>query len=357
MRVVFVNTNKIWGGGEKWHWQMALNLSKNQKFEVSLIALENSPLQSKSDECNLPVTTLKIGNLSFLNPIKLLRLYRHFKHSKTNAVVFGLPKDLKAGGLAAKWAGVNKIIYARALAAPVKNSLFNRFLFRFVVTHVVCNSKETLNQFLKFNKNIIPLKKQHIIYYGLHDPYSKPRETVENNKLIIGNAGRLTAQKAQHLFIPIAVELKKRGINFEILIAGDGELLEEMAAKINEANLTNEIKLLGFVADIPAFMRQLDVFCLTSLWEGFGYVIAEAHLAEKPVVAFDISSNPEVVEHEKDGFLVPAQNVHEMAEKISWLANNPKIAKEMGAKGRQKVLEVFSTENELKSWEQLLLKQ
>ncbi|MFN3917380.1 MAG: glycosyltransferase [Flavobacteriales bacterium] len=356
MRIVFINTNKIWGGGEKWHWQMALNLSQNKEFNVSVIASENSSLHSKIKENSLPVTTIKIGNLSFLNPLKLLKLYRYFRNNKTNAVIFGLPKDLKLGGLAAKWAGVDKIIYARALAAPVKNTFLNKFLFLSVTTHVVCNSKETLNQFIKFNKNLVPKKKQHVIYYGLHDPYIKRLEKRENKKLVIGNAGRLTPQKAQYLFIPIAQELKKKGVDFEILIAGDGELAQEITDQIRQANLTSEIKLLGFVADVPRFMMQIDVFCLTSLWEGFGYVIAEAHLAEKPVVAFRVSSNPEVVEHEKDGFLVPAQNVYEMAEKISWLANNPKIAKEMGAKGRQKVLETFSVENEVKNWEELLLK-
>jgi glycosyltransferase involved in cell wall biosynthesis len=356
MRVVFVNTNKIWGGGEKWHWQMALNLSKNEAFNVFLIAGENTPLQSKANEDDLPVDTIKIGNLSFLNPLKLLKLYRYFKNNKTNAVVFGLPKDLKAGGIAAKWAGIDKIIYARALAAPVKNSVLNRYLFRRIVTHVVCNSKETLHQFLRFNKGLVPQHKQHVIYYGLHDPYLQHSETPKNTKLIIGNAGRLTAQKAQHLFIPIALELKKLQIDFEIQIAGDGELSEEMATQIKEANLTDEIKLLGFVGDMPRFMKQIDIFCLTSLWEGFGYVIAEAHLAEKPVVAFNISSNPEVVEHEKDGFLVPAKDVGEMAHKIAWLAKHPDKAQQMGISGRQKVIDLFSVENEVKKWKELLLK-
>lgn len=355
MQVVFVNTNKIWGGGEKWHSLMAQRLRDYPQIETAIVAQKHTPLYDKMIPSGIPVYPFKTGNLSFLNPIKIYRLYQFFRRHQTDVVVFGLPKDLKCGGLSAKLAGVKKIIYARALAAPVKNSMMNRLLFRRVVTHVVCNSRETLKQMVLKNAELIPESKRHIIYYGLEDPYRGAVSQPANATFIIGNAGRLTAQKAQHLFVSIAQELKSKGLDFQIYIAGDGELKAALEHQVKEANLENQFCFLGFVADVPAFMSSIDVFCLTSLWEGFGYVIAEAHLAQKPVVAFDVSSNPEVVEHEKDGFLVSSEDTAAMAEKLFLLAQNAPLRKEMGISGRNKVLEKFSAEKELEEWGKLIL--
>ncbi|MBK7812053.1 MAG: glycosyltransferase [Saprospiraceae bacterium] len=50
-----------------------------------------------------------------------------------------------------------------------------------------------------------------------------------------------------------------------------------------------------------AFMNSIDIFLLSSAWEGFGFCFVEAMLRAKPIVAFNISSNPEIVENDKTG--------------------------------------------------------
>ena len=100
-----------------------------------------------------------------------------------------------------------------------------------------------------------------------------------------------------------------------------------------------------------------DVFLLPSLWEGFGYVIVEASLSELPIVAFDISSNSEVI-NESTGFLTPPNDVSTFCDKIvylydhrqkgryfgpSLLGSHPDQRKSMGKAGKNHVKKNFES--------------
>ena len=102
----------------------------------------------------------------------------------------------------------------------------------------------------------------------------------------------------------MAIELKKRGIPFEFLIGGKGSQESRLKSIIDEKDLKDVFHFLGFLDNPKDLLMSSDVFLLPSLWEGFGYVIVEASLSELPIVAFDISSNSEVI-NESTGFLTP----------------------------------------------------
>ena len=99
---------------------------------------------------------------------------------------------------------------------------------------------------------------------------------------------------------------------------------------------------LGFLDNPKDLLMSADVFLLPSLWEGFGYVIVEASLSELPVVAFDISSNSEVI-NESTGFLTPPHDVAAFCDKIAYLYNDLEERKAMGKAGRNFVVEHFES--------------
>ena len=96
------------------------------------------------------------------------------------------------------------------------------------------------------------------------------------------------------------------------------------------------------------------MFVLTSHWEGFGYVLIEAMLCGLPVVAFDTSSNPEIVKHGETGYLIPAYDIDALAEAVERLRTNPAAAHEMGLKGRARALEQFAFQKSLDRLEAIL---
>ncbi len=334
--ICFVNTTQAWGGGEKWHYDMAL-LLKNKGYPVFTITLRDSALQKKLLEAGIPNQPFTISNLSLLNPFLRSKLASFFKENAIDVVIMNLPGDLKAAGPAAKSAGVSKIIYRRGSAIPVKNSLLNRYLYRKIIDLVLVNSKATKNTILSKNKKLIPEEKIRVLYNGLHlEHYGcKDKPLQQNAPIVIGNLGRFVKQKGQHRFVEIAKKLKEKNIPFKIILGGEGELKPAISKKIKSEGLQPYFELPGFITDTRQFMEQIDVFVLTSYWEGFGYVLAEAMACCKPVIGFNVSSNPELIKDGQNGFLIEEGNLDSLAQKIEHLYSNPSEIQKLGKQGRR----------------------
>jgi len=91
---------------------------------------------------------------------------------------------------------------------------------------------------------------------------------------------------------------------------------------------------------MKAFHLSLDIFALPSLWEGFGFVLAEAMSLGLPVAAFAVSSIPEVVEDKVTGLLCPP-DAPALAESLLALMQGADLRKRLGAAGRARVLQHF----------------
>jgi glycosyltransferase involved in cell wall biosynthesis len=346
VRICFFNSLKTWGGGEKWHYDLSTRLN-GLGYDTFICADPNSELLSRIQETEIDSFSVSVRNLSFINPIKILRLRNLFKRQKVQTIILNLSSDLKTAGIAAKMAGVDDIVYRRASAIPVRNTLLNRYLFRKVITRMIANSEETKRSVLVNNPNLINENKITVIYNGidLSERSSgpvKPAYVRENNELILGNAGRLSAEKGQIYLIHLAEILKKNGVSFKILIAGTGKLKSWLQKQARLRGVENEIVFLGFLDELFGFYSNIDIFLLTSLWEGFGYVMVEAMALKKPVIAFDIRSSGEVVDDGNTGFLVPRGDVEAMAEKVMELAGDQVKMKALGSNGLERVESMFT---------------
>jgi len=343
MRICFMNTTTTWGGGEKWHLDHACAF-REQGHDVFIIAQKNGAFLKKAEAKGLPCFSLRISNLSFLDPIKSIKLFRFLKGKRIDVLVMNFSKDLKIGAPTAKLAGVSSIVYRRGSAIPIKNSFLNRFLFGKCLTHVVANSEATKKTILQHNPNLFPADKIKVIYNGIDCSVAQKESAPNHTPPVIGNVGRLVYQKGQDLLIDMVDRLRSRGVELSVLIGGDGELMTTYREKINEKDLSATITLKGHVTDMAAFLEEVDIFVLPSRWEGFGYVLAEAMLAGKPIVAFNVSSNPELVENGVNGILVPWCDTHAFENAIIELANNPDLCDKMGENGRRIVYDRFDFE-------------
>jgi len=357
VRICFFNSLRTWGGGEKWHYDLSTGLS-SMGHDVLAFAHPRSELLMKFDGAGLDHYGIKVGNLSFLNPIKILRLRAIFKREKVRTLIMNLSSDLKVAGIAAKLAGVQNIIYKRANAIPVRNTFLNRFLFRKVITRMIANSEETKRSVLANNPNLIEPSKIHVIYPGIdldQRNISDVKRVYEkrDGEIVLGNAGRLSEEKGQIYLIQLAEILKEKGIKFRILIAGAGKLKSWLNKQIKQRGVQDEVILLGFIENVEQFYYDIDVFLLTSRWEGFGYVMVEAMAEKKPVIAFDIKSSAEVVDDGVSGFLVPRGDVEALAEKVIEFSKNDKLCEAFGKQGYQRVVDYFTigkTINEVKNF-------
>lgn len=357
-KICFFNSTKTWGGGEKWHYDIAARLHGTHG-NVVVVAGKGSELGKRLATTDIPNHAVSIANLSFLNPFKIFRLVKLFRNERPDTLIMNLPADLKAAGIAARLAGIRRVVYRRGSAIPVRNSFLNRLLFRYLLDDIIANSEETARTLLSENRSLFPEEKIHVIYNGVdwghfdalpHEPVYRPQQAT----VVLGNAGRLVPQKGQEILIQLAKRLTQRGVGFDILVAGEGKLRGELEQKARDAGVAGQLRFLGFVDNIPQFLHSIDIFLLPSHWEGFGYVIVEAMLCEKPVVAFRVSSNPEIVVNNETGFLVEPGDVESFAEKTELLINDAGLRQKMGQKARETAIERFSIQRTLTSLEQLL---
>lgn len=392
----FCNTHRTWGGGEKWHLEAALAYVK-RGYNVLALAEPDGRLYAQlrrhamhvanDTEAvgSLTVLPLRIGRLSFLNPLTLLHVVRLLRHYAVRTLIMGLPSELKSVGLAARMAGVPCILYRRGSALPVRNSASNRFLYEHVLSALIVNSQQTRDLVLINNSHLLPHSRIHLLPNGLDAPSfdasiaaASPVFRESSSQIVIGNAGRLNRQKGQHHLLSMLKVLRDNGVDARLVIAGDGELrpqLEELALCLG---ITKHVCFAGFQDDLGDFWKSIDIFVLSSHWEGFGYVLAESMLARVPVVAFGISNIPELINDGEQGVLVPFVSsqettveecltvcsqgaMHEasaadmaLAEAVARLAKDSALRERMGSAGRKRALSRYAHDASMDELERII---
>ncbi|MDR1490933.1 MAG: glycosyltransferase [Desulfovibrio sp.] len=307
--VCFCNSAIPWGGGEQWHYAAARSFAA-RGWRVFLLCHPKGVLYERAAQLDgVERVPFALGRLSFLNPITCLRLRRFFRRNAVHALVANLPADLKAAAPAAKNAGVRHVVYRRGSALPVRDTWLNRYLFGKVITRFIANSEATKAQALVNNPSIIDPERISVLYNGIDvDAFDAglagaaargelffPPAQSGGRPFVIGNAGRLNKQKGQHRLLYLGRRLLDSGLDCRILVAGTGEREAELKKLAASLDLGDKALFCGFLPDLAPFWRSIDLFALTSLWEGFGNVLLEAMLAQKPVFAFAVSNLPELV--------------------------------------------------------------
>lgn len=142
------------------------------------------------------------------------------------------------------------------------------------------------------------------------------------------------------------------GVNVQFVIAGDGSHRAEYEGLANKLSIAPHITWTGLIEDPLAegLYDAADVVCLVSRWqEAFGWVIAEAMLCGKPMIATRVGGIPEVVDDGHSGFLVTPRKPEEVAAKILLFLDDPPLRHRMGMVGRERVELLFSLERNVKA--------
>lgn len=189
------------------------------------------------------------------------------------------------------------------------------------------------------------------VYLGV-DLRRYPADAPERNNAIptIITVGRCSEQKRHSDLIDAAARLKERGCRFRVQIVGDGPLKEGLQRRVGELDLTDRVELLGAVAntEVIPLLRQADVFVLTSEWESFGLVTAEAMASFLPVVVSRGGASPELVEEGVTGATFPVGDVPALSAALEGLIESDKLRREMGVSGRERVEREFSLDAHLR---------
>jgi glycosyltransferase involved in cell wall biosynthesis len=161
--------------------------------------------------------------------------------------------------------------------------------------------------------------------------------------------GRLTAQKGQLLLVEAAAQLARSGLDFDLVLAGDGEMRAEIEAAIARHNLGKRVRITGWI-DGEQVRRELQAaraLVLPSFAEGLPVVIMEAMALRRPVITTYVAGIPELVIPEENGWLVPAGSVPELVQAMKSCLSTPLAAMDdMGQQARERVLQRHDIDRE-----------
>ena len=168
--------------------------------------------------------------------------------------------------------------------------------------------------------------------------------------------GRLTKQKGFDLLLESAAIMKERIPDWHLDIYGEGEDENILITKINELQLQNFVSLQGITKNIREEYDRSSIIVVSSRWEGFSLVLAEAQNCGVPAVTFDCPCGPaDIVMNGETGFVVPLFDTKALAEKTIELALDENKRKLFGNRAHD-LSKRFSSESVAVKWENLLAK-
>lgn len=165
---------------------------------------------------------------------------------------------------------------------------------------------------------------------------------VSDQEKILLCVGRLNRQKDYPTMLHAFALALEKNKNLILWIAGDGEEKEPLLHLCQKLNITNKVHFLGVRRDIPELMSASDLFCLSSQFEGFGLVVAEAMACERPIVATDCGGVKEIVA--KDGILVSPSSPKKLAKAILASLQTPHNS------ARDRIVKMFSLDVIAQQW-------
>lgn len=293
---------------------------------------------------------------SFIRLLQLLRRWQYdVVHTYTSTPGF-------MGRISARLMGVPVILHHQA-GGPVSifSTTFQRILYTpleylavLASSKSICVSHAVAAQQCQFHTT--PRRKQITICNGI-DPQSfiaasqdDAREILRKelniplDHLVIGNTGRLSPQKDNGTLIR-AMRLLKSMLTdtpFVLLLAGEGEERKKLENLVHSIGVGDNVRLLGFWKNIPAFLASIDIFVTPSLWEGLSVSILEAMAAAKPIIATSILPNVELIENEITGLIVPPQSPEKIAGAIVRIVREPEVARRYANAARRRMMEEYT---------------
>jgi len=337
---------KTLGGGERIILRMA-RLLPQYGFRVSILTFlmdPESPVFQEVPAC--PLYVLPLRRTYDFNALRSANVLRKFLKKQNIKIVqtFFESSDLWAG-MVVKTFSSAKLIWSRRdmgiLRSP-KHQIAYR-LFARLPDHIFAVSEQVRRHCIEVDRieparvetihNGIALSSREAPHPSLH---GSPRVTT------VGNIRRV---KGHDVFIRAAAMVLKHCPDASFSIAGsilEPDYFQELEALIEELDISQQFRLTGPTTRVAVHLQSNDIFVLPSRSEGFSNAIIEAMSESLPVIATDVGGNSEAVVNKLSGFIVAADDVVALADAITILCLDPKLARDMGKVGRQIVEDRFS---------------
>ena len=259
--------------------------------------------------------------------------------------VFALP--------AAALAGVPVRIGSRRELNPDKTAAqiaLQRLAYR--CAHLVVANSSAARQ--QVEQEGVPSGRVRVIPNGITIAHFTPASGVRPVRTVL-TVANLRREKAHDVLLKAAAQLAPAHPQLRFVVAGGGPREGELRALSSSLGLDGRVEFLGHVENVPALLARADAFVLPSLSEAFPNAAMEAMAAGLPVVASAVGGLLDLIEHGRNGLLVPAGDCDALAAAMASLVADPALAARLGGAARDDVAYRYSFERMVRSFEELYL--
>jgi len=179
---------------------------------------------------------------------------------------------------------------------------------------------------------------------------------ISTDAVVVGCVANLTIRKAQHILLEAISKIP--GV-YLVLIGKtlESEYAERLEQMRRDLHVEDRTFILGYVEDVPAFLVEIDIFVLPT-WnrgskEGCPVALVEAMSSGRACIATDIPGSRDIIEHGKSGYIVPAEDVDALTERLRVLNEDVNLRQGFGKAARERIKQQFSIEKEVKNYELL----
>ena len=165
----------------------------------------------------------------------------------------------------------------------------------------------------------------------------------EEQKIILC-VGELLANKNQEMIIRSMPQIIEQNPDTVLLIAGNGPRKDELEALIEALDITENVRMLGYVTNVHEYHKISDLLVSCSIREGLGLNVIEAMMIGNPVVVTNNRGHRELINKGRNGYIVPVNNVERMTESVKKILFS-RDAYEKFAHNAQEFVVLYGTES------------
>lgn len=338
MRILQVNTEKTWRGGER---QTYYNIQGflQQGHEVELLCRKDYPLHKKAKDLDINIHPVSNGLQATLYLMKHAR-YVDIVHAQTSAA--------QMYGVFSSAFHKTPIVYTRRVDF-VPSGFFTKLKYNRTRKLIAISSaiKSILENFGQNNVTVIP-------DIAVPKELNKDRATKLihfrgwHNKKIIASVSALVPHKDPLTMVQAIYHLSQMRDDFMFLHFGEGDLQQEVEKEIAHLNVSRWYHLMGHVDNVEDFFSIFDVFAMSSEEEGLGSSVLDAFLYKVPVVSTNAGGLQEVVE--SNGLLCDIKDAKALALSINEILNDADLAAAITENAYETVKEKYSLESITKDY-------
>lgn len=356
MFVVAHNGARLWGGAERATVLLLAGLQ--QRGHRVLLLCNDARVADGAREMGVPAETGTLGGDVAVHDAA--RLAARLRRLSPDALVIGTFKKMWLAALAARWAGVPRVVARIGLETDTPRSAKYRFVLGRGWVHAVVLNAGRLREAYRALPGWTD-ERVVVIPNGVHLPGpGRPREEaraalgVPTGAWTVGAVARLARQKRLDRLLE-AVALLPPAVH--CVLAGDGEERDALVALAERLGVADRVHFVGWRSDTTAVLAALDVFVLCSDREGMSNAMLEALAVGVPVVSTPVSGADEALEPLADGtapgVIVPFDSAA-LAEALRGVMDDPARREAMAAAAARRARERFSFGAMLDAYERVL---